>query len=226
MDLLDINLNGCIYFARIALAYLHAGSDNSQLPSKCLTLISSAAAFQEAPGMPGYAASKVGILGLMRSIRSLAPKMCNTRVNVIAPWATDTAMVEGHTRLFTENNIPLQSPDDVAVFTQYVTADPVINGKTVYVGAARGFDIEEGLDRTLPQWLGQVNADLWKRQARAFAKVNPRWLHAQGLRYANMSLFRETGCEVTRSVMLVTNSSLSDVEARKDVDSSCLGAIL
>jgi hypothetical protein len=106
--------------------------------------------------------------------------MCNTRVNVIAPWATDTAMVKGHTHLFTENNIPLQSPDDVAVFAQYVTADPVINGKTVYVGGARGFDIEEGLDRTLPQWLGKVNADLWKRQARAFAKVNLQWLHAQG----------------------------------------------
>jgi NAD(P)-dependent dehydrogenase (short-subunit alcohol dehydrogenase family) len=180
MDLLDINLNGCIYFARIALAYLHAGSDNSEPPSKGLTLISSAAAFQEAPGMPGYASSKVGILGLMRSIRSLAPKMCNTRVNVIAPWATDTAMVKGHTHLFTENNIPLQSPDDVVVFTQYVTADPVINGKTVYVGGARGFDIEEGLDRTLPQWLGQVNADLWKQQARAFARVNLQCLHAQG----------------------------------------------
>lgn len=85
--------------------------------------------------------------GLMRSIRTLVPKIYNTRVNVIASLAADTPMVKAHTHLFTNSNIPLQSPDDVAAFTQQVTADTKRNGKTMHVGAARGFDIEEGLDR-------------------------------------------------------------------------------
>ncbi|KAH9204798.1 hypothetical protein DL95DRAFT_348940 [Leptodontidium sp. 2 PMI_412] len=171
MDLIDINLSGCIYFARIALSYLGEGSDKTQPPSKGLTMISSAAAFQEAPGMPGYAASKAGILAMMRAMRAGLPTMCSARVNAICPWATETAMTRSHNSLFKDNDIPLQGPDDVAKFIQQVTVDPKLNGRGVYVGAYRAFDIEEGLDRTLPQWLGQVNVDLWNKQAVAFSKA-------------------------------------------------------
>ena len=152
------------------MAYFQEGSDGSQPPSKCLTMISSAAAFQEAPGMPGYAASKVAILGMMRSIKAIAPTTNNARVNVICPWATETNMTKSHNHIFKDNDIPLQGPDDVAKFIQQVTADPKINGKVVYVGAYRAFDIEEGLERTLPEWLGQVNVDLWAKQTEAFSK--------------------------------------------------------
>lgn len=164
-----------MYFARIALAYLKEGSDDSQPPAKALTLISSATAFQDGPGLCGYTASKAGMLGLMRSLRALTPKVCSARVNVISPWATDTAMIAAHVHLFRENNIPLNSPDDVALYTQQVSADPALNGKNVYVGGGKGFDIEEGLERTLPQWLGQTNLDGWKLQADVFGKVSP-WL--------------------------------------------------
>lgn len=172
IDVIDINLNGCLYFTRIALAYLNQGSIRSQLPSKSLTLISSATAFQEGPGLCSYTASKAGILGLMRSLRSLTPRICNTRINVVCPWATDTAMIAAYVHLFRENGIPLNSPDEVAVYTQHVACDIRLNGKNVYVGGGKGFDIEEGLDKTLPQWLGQKNLDGWKLQADVFGKVS------------------------------------------------------
>ena len=172
MDLLDINLNGCLYFARIALAYLKDGSDNLRPPTKSIVFISSAAAFQEGPGLCGYTASKAGIIGLMRSLRSLTPENCNARVNVISPWATDTTMIAAHVHLFKENNIPLNTADDVALYTQYVATDSRLNGRNVYVGGGKGFDIEEGLEKTLPQWLGQESLDGWRIQDKVFGQVS------------------------------------------------------
>jgi hypothetical protein len=81
-------------------------------------------------------------------------------------------MIAAYLHLFKKNGIPLNTPDDVALYTQQAACDPSLNGKNVYVGGGKGFDIEEGLDRTLPQWLGQENLDGWKLQADVFGKVS------------------------------------------------------
>lgn len=52
---LDVNLRGCIFFARIALVYLQQGwvADDD----KSIILLSSVAGFKETPGIPVYTVS-------------------------------------------------------------------------------------------------------------------------------------------------------------------------
>ncbi|OQU95211.1 hypothetical protein CLAIMM_01450 isoform 1 [Cladophialophora immunda] len=175
---MDINLIGCIYFTRIALVYLKQGiSENGQANgvapfSKSLTLVSSAAAFQETPGVCAYSASKAGILGLVRSLKAVAP----VRVNSICPWATDTKMIASHTHLFVEAGLPLQTADDVAKSILHVSADPKLHGAAIFVGAGKNIDVEQGFAATESQWLGKEIQTLMIKQAEAFGAKDKDWV--------------------------------------------------
>jgi NAD(P)-dependent dehydrogenase (short-subunit alcohol dehydrogenase family) len=94
----DINLNGSIYFARLAVAYLKEGYDwdatvaaaaaaktnpGQITSSKSITLVSSVAGFKESPGLFAYSAAKHGVLGLMRALRPFVAPLYGLRVNVI-----------------------------------------------------------------------------------------------------------------------------------------------
>lgn len=67
MNVVDVNLKGELYFARIASVYLRQGGGEAK--DKSLTLLSSVAGFREDPGLYVYTPSKHGVLGLMRSLR-------------------------------------------------------------------------------------------------------------------------------------------------------------
>jgi len=67
---IDVNLKGPVYFARLASVYLRQGDETSVMPmDKSLTFTSSVAAFREDPGLYVYVASKHGVMGLMRVLR-------------------------------------------------------------------------------------------------------------------------------------------------------------
>lgn len=67
VDVLDVNLKGAVFFARIASVYLR--QRGSREGDKSLTLVSSVAGFREDPGLFVYVPSKHGVLGLMRALR-------------------------------------------------------------------------------------------------------------------------------------------------------------
>jgi NAD(P)-dependent dehydrogenase (short-subunit alcohol dehydrogenase family) len=91
---IDINLNGSIYFARIAVAYLKENHDIAATKSdpkninspKCITLVSSVAGFTEAPGLFAYSSTKHGVLGLMRSLRAYIAPLYGLRANAICTF--------------------------------------------------------------------------------------------------------------------------------------------
>lgn len=66
MSVLDINLKGPVFFARIASVYLRQGDRTGD---KSLTFTSSVGGFREDPGLWVYVPSKHGVLGLMRVLR-------------------------------------------------------------------------------------------------------------------------------------------------------------
>ncbi|KAL4810667.1 hypothetical protein BDV18DRAFT_155279 [Aspergillus unguis] len=151
---LDVNLTGCLYTARIASVYLRqnrpAGSDRS------IVLISSVAGFKESPGLFVYQAAKHGVLGLMRALRLYLPgRDHGIRVNCICPWMTMTGMVKGVQDGWIKAGLPVNSPLDVAKVTAAVVGDAGLNGKSMYVEGGRAWEIEDNIDRLESQWLGQ-----------------------------------------------------------------------
>ncbi|GIJ86564.1 hypothetical protein Asppvi_005453 [Aspergillus pseudoviridinutans] len=150
---LDVNLTGCLYVARIASVYLR--QNRPENADRSITLISSVAGFKESPGMFVYQASKHGVLGLMRSLRLYLSSTHRIRVNAICPWMTTTAMVKGVHEAWTKAKLPCNTPADVAHIIAGVLADSSINGKSMYAEGGRGWEIEANLDRLEPQWLGE-----------------------------------------------------------------------
>ncbi|KAH6988652.1 putative 3-hydroxyacyl-CoA dehydrogenase [Ilyonectria destructans] len=162
---LDVNLLGTLYFARVASVYLSQNAAPGQ--DKSLILVSSTAGFKETPGLFTYTASKHGVLGLLRSLRPYLIKTHNIRVNAICPWMTDTVMVQGVRDGWLKEGLPVNKPEDVARVMLEVAVGTVptgekgmrvegdrYNGRAVFVEGGRGWDIEVGIDETEEIWLG------------------------------------------------------------------------
>lgn len=82
LRVLDINMTGMMYTAKLALHYFPR---QKEAHDRCLIFSSSLAGYADHPGAPQYCASKWGVRGVMRALRSTMPKI-GARVNVIAPW--------------------------------------------------------------------------------------------------------------------------------------------
>jgi len=110
---LDVNLKAVLYFARVACAYLAYG--RGEHTDRSLTLLSSVAGLKESPGLFVYQASKHGVMGLMRSLRLIAPHRFGVRTNCVCPWLTLTKMApDAIRRGFEEAGLPSNEPGDVA----------------------------------------------------------------------------------------------------------------
>jgi (+)-trans-carveol dehydrogenase len=85
-DVIDVNLTGSWNTISVCLPYLLAQESSS------VVITSSAAGVKGPPNMAHYAASKSGLLGLMRSLASeLGPR--GVRVNAVLPTTVNTDMV-------------------------------------------------------------------------------------------------------------------------------------
>lgn len=160
-DHIDINLTSVVMFCRIALAYMKSDKPDAASEvgfSKSIVLVSSIAGITEAPGLFAYSPAKHGVIGLMRALRPWAPIKYGLRANAICPWATDTQLLGGVKERWVKEKMPTNTPDDVARFILQCCADKDLNGTAVFVSGGRGFDTEEGINRTLPQWMGEQNS--------------------------------------------------------------------
>lgn len=152
-------------FSRIALAYMKASKpEEGRTPfSKSICLVSSIAGITEAPGLFAYSSSKHGVIGLMRALRPWAPVKYGVRANAICPWATDTQLLDGVRKKWVEKEMPLNTPHDVAKIIVQCSAGQNINGTAIFVSGGRFFDTEEGVNRTLSQWMGEENAKVFMK---------------------------------------------------------------
>ena len=86
-SIINTNLNGTFYMMRFALPYMIKQGGGS------VVNISSLAGLRRIPAMPAYSSSKSGIIGLSQAA-ALDYGAMNIRVNVVAPGATRTEMLE------------------------------------------------------------------------------------------------------------------------------------
>ena len=159
--LLEINLFGVIFAVKAAMHYFAKNPDGKGQ----LILTGSAASFFDTPPLYLYAASKGGILGMMRTLRT---QLCrkNVTVNMIAPWMTKTPM-NPQSLYDMWGDLPANDSQSVGKALLLPAVRHHINGKSLFVAGNNVFELEDGLERTRPQWMGEkLSAELDEGQRR------------------------------------------------------------
>ncbi|EEU35074.1 uncharacterized protein NECHADRAFT_44873 [Fusarium vanettenii 77-13-4] len=171
LSALDVNLIGAARFTRLAVVFLQ-DKQHEQPENKSITLLSSIGAIRDSPGVPLYQTGKVGVLGLLRGMRHLpfavpqgSASTPIVRVNVICPGVTDTPMTAHLLPHFKASGgrAHWQTAEAVAEVIIGVMVGGrdsgkdqiLLAGKSLYVEAGKAFEIEDGLQRERPAWLGQ-----------------------------------------------------------------------
>ncbi|MCJ1447009.1 MAG: hypothetical protein MMC23_007517 [Stictis urceolatum] len=181
---LDVNLTATAYFARVALAYLHAtppapGVDeaHSEQRSKSLTFLASTASFIPSPGVALYGASKHGVLALMRSFAPHSELTHRVRVNAVCPWMADTRLVAAWRDWWIENKLPMNSGNDVAKVVLGLAVGRY-NGKAVLVEGGRSWDYEGRVEELEEELYGEESEryrlDMRKGQEFAIGLMKPQ----------------------------------------------------
>lgn len=150
-SVLDINLVGALYFARVAAVFLRQG--NGSRCHKSLLLVGSLASFKEQPGLCVYSAAKHGVMGLFRSLRTPLQQLDRVRINVLLPSLISTAMSRRIQHIWEEHGLPINSASEVADFALSLTASED-SGLAVEVEGGKGWEIESELERLDVQWMG------------------------------------------------------------------------
>ena len=147
-DVLDVNLVGAFHTAKAAIPHLLAGKRGGSI-----VFTSSTAGLRGFGGLQGgglaYAASKHGIVGLMRTLsNALAPE--SIRVNTVHPTAVNTMMAvnpamtsflenypEGGPHLQNPMPVGLLEPEDISAAIAYLVSDAAkyVTGVTFPVDA-------------------------------------------------------------------------------------------
>ncbi|KAG9964051.1 hypothetical protein KCU61_g3034, partial [Aureobasidium melanogenum] len=150
---LDINLVGAIYTSKCALHYFEKSATPSQL-----IMTGSAACFLDTPPLYTYCASKAGVMGLMRGLRTQLLKKSNVTINMVAPWMTKTDMLLPEF-LKVWGKLPANEPIGVARALLLPAVKTEVNGKSLFVAGHKIVDFEEGLERTKADWMGKQLSD-------------------------------------------------------------------
>ena len=147
-DVVDVNLSGSFHAAKAAIPHLIAGARGGSM-----IFTSSTAGLRGFGGMQGgglgYAASKHGIVGLMRALaNALAPY--SIRVNTVHPTAVNTMMAvnpamtafleaypDGGPHLKNPMPVDLLEPEDISAAIAYLVSDAAkyVTGVTFPVDA-------------------------------------------------------------------------------------------
>jgi NAD(P)-dependent dehydrogenase (short-subunit alcohol dehydrogenase family) len=87
---LDVNLKGTVFVARVAVHYLRSSlaQNTSSQKDASILLVSSVAGFGNWPGLFQYSASKHGVMGLFHSTKDFLFGTEGIRVNVVLPNMT------------------------------------------------------------------------------------------------------------------------------------------
>lgn len=142
MKCLEVNLIGVTYTAHLALFYLkrnpnsavadHKAHPSANRPDRHLLLLGSIASLITLPGLTQYNASKHGVLGLFKSLRSTA-FMGGLRVNIILPYFVNTPLLQTGGRILLAGQ-PIATPEDVVDAGTRFMADTRIVGRALMVG--------------------------------------------------------------------------------------------
>lgn len=186
---IKVNFLAVLYFTRIAMVFLRHNKKEGEDKSVCF--IASAAGFRESPGLFTYQVyysqsqasetsmltvtsqcTKHAVMGLMRSMRKTIYPREGTRVNAVCPGVTETVMTLPIIDDFRKSGQALNSAEDVAKVIVGLLLQTDWNGKAIYVEDGNGWEIEDGIMRTMPDWLGPEPTERLMKHLRQIATVS------------------------------------------------------
>lgn len=151
-----MNLLGSLYVTRIASVFLR--HNRGGCCDRSILLFSCVSGFKDSPSLFIYQASKHGVLGLMRSLRTYisSPYKHHIRINTVCPWVTQTESTKNVEAKWKKADLPLNTPDQVATVATGVLIDQSLSGTSMFVEGGRAWEIEHNLTRLESEWLGEA----------------------------------------------------------------------
>lgn len=148
---LKLNLIGQMYTVKLAMHYMR-----KQQPQGGVIISTVSRDGYEAVGLPAYAASKHGMIGLMRALKR-GSMQWNIRINSIAPSITDSAMTRFIPTVIPDCQrvgIPVSTREDTAKAIALLAVDEKYNGHTISVDGQTYRELEGGFERYTTEILG------------------------------------------------------------------------
>lgn len=144
---IDVNLKGVHYTSQLAHYYfgLPSTSSANSTVRKSLTFVASVVSYCDFRQIADYSASKWGVRGLFRAIRTPMEEQ-GYRVNLIAPWIMDTPLIGDLKEFFLSNGFLIGDPKDVADTVVRCAAEDAIRGRAIAVGAPSIVDLRDDPD--------------------------------------------------------------------------------
>ncbi|KAF5658957.1 15-hydroxyprostaglandin dehydrogenase [Fusarium denticulatum] len=150
---LQVNLVGVCISTKLAIHFLkqHGGGK---------IILTTSLSGYDASGLPTYAASKHGVVGLMRGLRDHLPPLGIT-INCLAPGFTETNLLpsEETVQSLKDAGINVQSADTVALAALYYASKDGVNGEAFAIINGKYFEMEVGLNQAFRGILGGATSN-------------------------------------------------------------------
>jgi len=149
---LKINLIAQVAGTKLAIHHMRKQKDGG-----AIIITGSGKAFTGVGGTPMYAAAKHGVLGLVRTLANDLGGL-KIRINLMCPFWTDTGIFPPG---LVEKSASAKKSMQPAICCSYAVAylglDPTNQGRVIYAASKTYTDLEAGLYKTRPLWMGVEN---------------------------------------------------------------------
>ncbi|KAB2573547.1 Short-chain dehydrogenase/reductase SDR [Lasiodiplodia theobromae] len=180
---IDVNLRAVLNFVKLSVSAFR----RQQKPGGAIVLVSSATAYAPELSLPVYSAVKLSVVGLVRALRPSIQHLCGATINGVAPAATVSKLLPvdlaapivaagapvstaHHVGLAVAFSATAGQPSQVESYgrdtDKQVQAAGRWNGRVILTLGDRWTEVEEGLAKLRPQWMGEWNAEMTAFQQR------------------------------------------------------------
>ncbi|OJD28720.1 short chain dehydrogenase reductase [Diplodia corticola] len=174
---IDVNLRAVLNFVKLSVSAFR----RQRQPGGAIVLTSSATAYAPEVSLPVYSAVKLSVVGLVRALRPSIQHLCGATINAVAPAATVSKLLPAdlaapivaagapvstahHVGLAVAFSATARQAGQVEGYgrdtSEQVRAAGRWNGRVILTLGDRWTEMEEGVARLRPQWMGEWNAEM------------------------------------------------------------------
>ncbi|KAI9839209.1 MAG: hypothetical protein M1819_003202 [Sarea resinae] len=146
INTIEVDLIGVYYTAKLALHYFGLPpSENAPKGKKQIVFISSLGGYLELSGLADYMASKFGVRGLWKALRSSITTL-GIQTNLIAPTFMRTPMTKAIAADLEAKGVRFGRIEDAVDAMMRLASDDRIDGRAIAVGTGGSFDLRDDFD--------------------------------------------------------------------------------